>query len=103
MDDEETRVSVCRSPACRTDEIRELRADIMSLGRETGGRDPDATHGCRERSRSVEDVDAGVLRETHLRNAAALVIAGDDEDGYTAVGDPREWVERLPREARRDP
>jgi hypothetical protein len=46
-------------------------------------------------------VNSAVLREPDLREAATLVIARHDEHRDALVGDSRERLERLPRDARR--
>ena len=52
---------------------------------------------------AVEEVKAGMLREADLRDAAALVVPRHDEHRNSAVRHARERLERLPRDARRDP
>src|SRR5262249_33737907 len=42
-----------------------------------------------------------MLRESNLRDAAAFVISGDDENWNPLVGHAREWLERLPGDTRR--
>jgi hypothetical protein len=41
-----------------------------------------------------------MLREANVWKSAALVIAGDDEDGYASVRDTRQRLERLIGKAR---
>ena len=43
-----------------------------------------------------------MLRESDLRNSAALVVSGNDEHGDPTIGNARERLERLPGNARRD-
>ena len=87
------------SVASGLDEVAEFRPHVVTLRREPGQRHADTPHLDDECARRVEQVYAGVMREPQVRNAPALVVAGNDKDRHPAIGDSREGLERLPRDA----
>ena len=101
MDAEDARVRVCRAPAGRREEVDELRAHVVALRWKAREREAHASDIHRERARAVEEVNAWMLRESDLRDAATLVVARHDEHGSAEVRHARERLERLPRDAGR--
>ena len=97
---QEFRVGVDSAPPRGFDEVDELCANVMSLGRKSSDGQSAPANVERERPRSIEQVDTRVLSEPDLRNASAFVIPGDDEDRNASVGDASQWLECLPCDAR---
>src|SRR5512140_2794720 len=78
----------------------ETLADRSALARKAAERDTDSVHVEREGSPAIEDVNPRVHREKRKRNRGALVIAGDDDDRDSVIGDALQGLERAEDESR---
>ncbi len=96
---EELHVRGRRARARLREKCREAVADLAGV-RKPGERHPDAVGFQHEGARSVEDVEVPVQREKRVRDAATLVVAREQEDRDSLLGDPPERCERCVREPR---
>lgn len=83
-----------RSPSTLLDPRGERSVDSVALARKPRDRDIDAAEAQCNRSRAIEDVDAGMHGEEWIRNRGSLMIPGHDEDGHASVRDALERLER---------
>ena len=89
-----------RRPLGVGDQLRELRADVATLARESGQGECRAAGFHDERPRSVEDVDVRMRGESGMRQKRALVIPRNDEHRHAAFGHAPQRLERLVCERR---
>jgi hypothetical protein len=94
-------VSVELPPPRGFDEIDELRAKVVTLRGKPGYAQTNAANVEPKCARAIEQVNSRVSCKPDLRDASTLVISRDDENRNAFVGDTNEWLERLPRDARR--
>jgi hypothetical protein len=101
MQAQEAYVRARRARTRFREERLEPVADVRRV-REPDERDADSAGLEHEGAWSIEDVDVPVLREQRVRDAAALVVPGEEKDRDSAVRDVPERRERGVREPRRD-
>ena len=82
--------------SCAGHQVRKPGAHGVAFGWKAGQRHAGVPDFHDEGSRTVEDMDPRMLCEPEVRDTATLVIARNDKHGHAAIGDSRQWLERLP-------